>query len=178
MPPSHNIAVIALFRTPICLCATRYGLKSWLPRRTMKCLCLVLVIFASLFLVKVFPPQQEQNSRRICWWNCTTDKWLESEWITAWRPLMRPRWGRRLSEEGLGGRWKQLQLFPWRKAFAPPLQSLSRFYFSCFPGLAASTLHFILSPPLPLTSSYLAPTHPHTCTVLCVALPFYYQVKL
>lgn len=126
----------------------------------------------------------------ICWWNCVSDKWLESEWIIVWRPLMRPQW-----EEGWGWRrgwWAGESSCSFSKKSPTPLSLFSVFspsiitqiYFSDPPFLLAanplmlSLGALILSPGLPsaLPSLTTDPWH-STCSVLCVAVPFYYWVK-
>lgn len=125
----------------------------------------------------------------VCRWNCMSDKWLESEWIIAWRPLMRPQWKGRVrlkGEKGVVGRWKQLQLSSKRNLH-PPLYSPSVLVTSLF---LLSTFHLAAPPPCfhlcTYPFSWLFPQHSpilstdawhSTCSVLCAVVLFYYRVK-
>lgn len=109
-----------------------------------------------------------------------SDKWLESEWIIAWRPLMGPQWEGGWGEgRGWWRRWKQLQLFQREIStpFSSPLHFFSRLYFS-YP------LSILLPPPptmflFSFTSLFpqyspilIMDTWHSTCSVLCVVVPF------
>jgi len=127
--------------------------------------------------------QREQESQCVCWWNCMSQvigQWMNYSLETFNEGSVGGRLGKRW---GLVGRWKQLQLSPKRN----PNPLLTAFH------VCISHIHFSILLHNPHALSALVRSLPSfhtqhspilimdawhsTCSVLCVAVPFYYQVK-